>query len=480
MSELSRNRYGRRRFLKEAALGAAALAASPRVFGIGETRSGTAKPNVVYMFSDEHRWHSMSFTETPAVRTPHMAALSRQGVSFTNCISNYPVCSPHRAILMTGRWPYQQKMLNASPGMIDNGLPLSPDQMTIGKAFKDAGYATGYVGKWHLGGGRAEPFGFDMSLIWSKTNNHWDSVYHPKDGPPVRSTRYNATHMTDQALDFIEANKARPFFLMLSPNPPHAIFTDPPEDKRALYPDTNALPFRKNAPQEVRDRWWPAYQGYHAHVTAIDEELGRVMTKLDELDLADNTILVYSSDHGSMMGSHRMGNKRHPQEESIRTPFIVRWPETVPTGVTADVLFGSIDIMPSMCALAGLTVPDACQGLDFSPTMRGEEGPQPESQFIMHIDKDPRRGADRYACFFRGVKTDRYTYSIRAKGQYHEKGLWQLFDNKKDPYQLNNRIDDPELAGVRRQLHEMTAQWVKRADDPFVVPELPGDRGESG
>ncbi len=429
--------------------------------------ASSGRPNVIYAFSDEHRWQSMSFTEMPGVKTPNMDRLARQGCSFTHCISNYPVCTPHRAILLTGRWPYQQ-------GLIDNDIALNSGEMTIGKAFKAAGYATGYIGKWHLGGRRAEPFGFDLSLIWEGTNQHWKSTWFPASGPAVQEKAYNASVMTRQAIQFIEAHRGEPFFLMLSWNPPHTSFTDPPPEFQALYPDQGLLPFRPNVPA-VADRrrgggvsevpTWEVYRGYHAHISAIDAELGRLMQKLDELGLADNTVLVYSSDHGSMQGSHGVGGKRQPYEESIRVPFIVRWPGVIPEGIHPDELFGTIDVMPSLCSLAGIPVPPTCEGINLSPIMRGQPGPTPASQFMMHVSKGNASGGDGHpAPLFRGVTTGRYTYAVQPDGP------WCLFDNAQDPYQAHNLIDDPGLAGVRGELRGMLAEWLKKAKDPFVLP----------
>jgi len=233
----------------------------------GSPTDASRRPNVIYAFSDEHRWQSMSFTEMPQVKTPNMAALAGQGINFTNCISNYPVCSPHRAMLMTGRWPCQQHV-------VDNNIQLESKTMTIGKAFRSAGYATGYIGKWHLGGVRAEPYGFDTSLIWTGEGQHWNhGEYHPAEGPAVQPKGYNATLMTDQAVDFITAHKSTPFFLMLSWHPPHSNFLDAPEEIKALYPE-GSLPWRPNVPEEVRvvrdakdttkQNSWPYYCGYHA------------------------------------------------------------------------------------------------------------------------------------------------------------------------------------------------------------------------
>lgn len=429
------------------------------------------RPNVIFAFSDEHRYQSTSFTEMPELKTPHLAELAAQGVTFTHCISNYPVCSPYRAMVLTGRWPFEE-------GVTDNDLPLSSDSVTLGKVFQQAGYRTGYIGKWHLGGLRAEPFGFDESLIWTETNTHWDaSRYHPKEGEPVKPKGYNATLMTDQAIAFIEeqARGTAPFLLALSWNPPHSSFIDASDAYKALYPE-GSLSYRPNvdlsraaAPGANARIWdqnsWPYYQGYHAHVSAIDAELGRLMATLETLGIARDTIVVYSSDHGSMLGSHGEGGKRQPYDESIRVPFLVRAPGRVPAGAKVSELFGAIDIMPTLCGLAELPVPKVCAGQDFSEAARGGRGPSTESQFIMHISKKNASGGENHpAPLFRGVRTKRYTYAAQPDK------AWCLFDNEADPYQMKNLIGDASHAEVRRGLEAMTRAWLDKARDPFVLP----------
>ncbi|MCF6285274.1 MAG: sulfatase-like hydrolase/transferase, partial [Candidatus Hydrogenedentes bacterium] len=239
-----------------------------------------ASPNIVFVFADEHRYQSMGHTEMPAMQTPTMDRMAKEGFSFSQCVSNYPVCSPYRAIVLTGRWPYQN-------GVTDNGIALSPKLPTVGKAFQAAGYRTGYFGKWHLGGKDAKPFGFDTSLIWGGTNTHYDkSQYYPDGGKAVQPKGYNATLMTDQALEFIQESKEKPFFLMLSLNPPHSNFTDAPPEKLALYPE-GSLPYRPNyrnpkaEPGSIFSKnGYPHYEGYHAHISAVDDELNRILTTL--------------------------------------------------------------------------------------------------------------------------------------------------------------------------------------------------------
>ncbi len=423
------------------------------------------RPNIVFVFADEHRYQSMGHTEMPAVKTPTMDRMAAEGFPFSQCVSNYPVCSPYRAIVMTGRWPWQT-------GIIDNSIPLSPESATIGKAFQAAGYRTGYIGKWHLGGTRAEAFGFDTSLIWEHTTNHFDAAeYHPADGEPVKPTGYNATRMTDQALDFIGENKSRPFFLMLSLDPPHSKFTDAPPEKLALYPE-GSLPFRPNFQPPVANgdgiftsNGSPHYEGYHAHISAVDDELKRILDRFDSEGLSKDTIVVYSSDHGSMHGSHGVGSKRQPFEESVRVPLIIFGPGRVPAGVASPALFGAIDMAPTLCGLASIEPPEGCMGEDYSGVLRGEDAPDRDAQFIMHIAKQNASGGEEHpAPIFRGVRTERYTYAVGPETPMY------LFDNVADPYQMNNLIADPDYGALRQELRGRLARWLKRAEDPFVLP----------
>jgi arylsulfatase A-like enzyme len=423
------------------------------------------RPNVLFVFSDEHRYQSMGHTEMPAMKTPTMDRMAAGGFSFTQCVSNYPVCSPYRAMVLSGKWPLQT-------GIIDNNIPLSPQGGTIGKAFQAAGYRTGYIGKWHLGGTRAEPFGFDTSLVWEGTNTHYDKAeFYPANGHPVKPEGYNATRMTDQALRFIAENKAHPFFLMLSLNPPHSDFTDAPPEKRALYPE-GSLPYRPNyggasAPEGTifAQNGWPYYEGYHAHISAVDDELRRILDALDHEDIARDTIVVYSSDHGSMQGSHGVGSKRQPYEESLRVPLIIYGPGRVPVGLSSPALIGAIDMAPTLCGLAGITPPAGRMGEDYSGIVQGKDAPAPDAQFIMHIAKDNASGGGEHpAPIFRGVRTSRYTYAVGPDAPMY------LFDNTADPYQLNNLITDPAYAALREELRARLARWLKRAEDPFILP----------
>jgi arylsulfatase A-like enzyme len=436
-------------------LGTAALAAA---------QAQSRKPNLLYVFSDEHRAASMPREPFNEAHTPNLEAFARQGVTFQNCISNYPVCSPYRAMLLTGRWPHQT-------GIVDNALQLRPDEVSIGETFRRAGYRTGYIGKWHLSpgdeGGRFIPKGparqgFEDWRVWANTNQHYDRsfTFHPDTGERIQPKGYNCTLMTDEALDFIEHHRAEPWMLMVSWNPPHPNFLDAPPDQKERYrPD--ALQFRPNV-ERIRPALRNQLQGYYGHISAVDAEFGRLLRKLDDTQQADNTIVVYTSDHGDMMGSHGFGGKRLPWEESCRVPFIVRYPGVTPPDKTSPGLLSTIDLYPSLCGIAGIAPPSHCMGRDLSAAMRGRTARFPESSFLMHIRKENASGGvDNPAPLFRGVRTDRHTYAVA------EDGRWLLYDNRADPFQTHNLIDDPATAKLRRDLDGLTLDWLKAAGDPF-------------
>ena len=463
--------FNRREFLKAAGAAGAALSFVPRKLFGGEISGPVKHPNIVYLFSDEHRYQSMSFTGMPLLRTPNMAMMAQQGTSFEYAVSNNPVCVPHRCMLLSGQWPHQT-------GAIENQGGLAPWDQTLGHVFHNAGYVTGYTGKWHAGtyAGQA---GFDWHMLWENTDQHWDSEWTDLHGTgkTEKCKTYQPVKMTDQALDFLTANAGgnKPFFLMVSWNPPHAVFTDAPDDKKALYPDDTALPWRANAEEKSKTKWWNDYQGYHAHITAIDEQIGRIYAQLEKLGLLDNTIVIYSADHGSMMNSHGMGNKRHAEDESCRVPFLVTG-SGIPRGQTRKELFGSVDIFPTLCTLAGITIPDSSAGQDFSANIYNRPGfCDPESQLLMHVaNAKPSKksgktltpesveSSNSAAPFFRGVRGKRYTYTVGCHGES------QLWDNLTDPLQQKNLISAPAYEEVRKRMRGELDAWLAKAEYPFL------------
>lgn len=429
-------------------------------------------PNVVLFVSDTHRWGAMSFTQTPQIATPNMERLKEQGVSLDRHYVNLPICTPFRAILLTGRWPYQQGLM-ANHMALAERLDLPEGQETRGTlawAFKDAGYATGLFGKWHLGGRDARPFGFDRSIVWQGTNNHRASRYSIDGGENVAWTGpSNSAATTEQALAWIGETAARgqPFFAIISVNPPHGPFHDALEAKKALYPDEAALPFHPL--DAIRD--FEQHRDYHALISGMDDDLGLAMTRLDELGLADGTILAYTSDHGGMTGIDGVayGQKRHPNDESARIPFLIRWPGRLPADLDIGAPTSTIDVFPTLVSLAGLddgqlgasaAYVESLPGTDLSGLLRNEpDAPQPDSVFLAHPSNMNNRGS-RHELIWRAVVTADFTYAVTEAGEHR---LWA----NEPGYQAKNLLEDPAHQETRRRLWKRLDGWMNEAERPY-------------
>lgn len=463
----------RREFVRTLATTAAAATAA---------QAQSQHPNILFIFSDQHRACSLPGQPFNDAEAPHFAQMATDGVSFANCISNYPVCSPYRGILMSGKWPYES-------GVIDNAFPLKEEDISLGDTFKSAGYRTGYVGKWHLDargteGKSIKPVGsarhgFDEWRAWYNTNPHYDKsfTYHRFSGQREQPKGYNATLMADDAIGFIRRRDDNPWMLVLSWNPPHSPFHDAPANLLKKYKD-GSLQLRPNTTERIGNRVHSDQRGvredlagYNAHIEAIDIEMGRILRALDETGQARNTIVVYTSDHGEMMGAKGRMGKRLPHEESCNVPFIVRQPGTLPTGLRSDALLSAIDIYPTLCGLAGIDIPEHCRGQDLSPVIRGDSTDGPETSFLMHIEKDHSSGGRNHpAPIFRGIRTRRHTYAV---GQI---GRWMLYDNQEDPYQQHNLAEDPTRASLMSDLDGELQRYLREAQDKFPLEALRAKR----
>jgi arylsulfatase A-like enzyme len=444
------------------------------------------RPNVLFIFSDQHRACSMPGEPHNDAEAPNLARLMSEGTTFRNCISNYPVCSPYRGILLSGRWPCQT-------GIVDNAYPLKPDETSLGEAFKRAGYHSGYIGKWHLDARGTEGrglkpegearHGFDEWNAWYNTNPHFDNshTFDPMSGQRRQPKGYNATRMTDSAVEFIGRHRGAPWMLVVSWNPPHPPFLDAPPEQMKMY-QPGGLKLRPNTVEAVsrpvgggrNEAVRPNLQGYNAHITAIDAEMGRILKKLDETGQAENTILIYTSDHGEMMGSHNRMGKRLPHEESANVPFVARYPGGVPAKRASDLMISTIDIYPTLCGLAGIDVPGHCKGRNLAAAVRGETSGGPEHAFLMHIEKDHASGGRNHpAPIFRGIRTKRHTYAVG------ETGRWCLYDNHEDPYQEYNLAGDTKNNSLMSDLDGEILKYLEEAEDDFPYRTLRAARAIS-
>lgn len=429
-------------------------------------------PNILIVLADQLRACSVGYAGEEPVITPHLDRLARESAVFTAAVSPMPVCTPYRGALLTGRTPL-------SLGLVLNDIPLATTEVSLGHATRGAGYDTAYIGKWHLNGpdrpawvppGPARQ-GFDYWAAANFDHNYDRSVYFTGDSPEPRTwPGYDAESQTTLAIDYMKAHaREKPFCMVLSWGPPHHPYRTVARDYLELY-DPAAIPARPNCPDPPRDDLW----GYYAQTTFLDDQLARLVAALDELGIAEDTILVFTSDHGDMHGSHGVYKKQWPWDESIKVPFVMRYPRRVPAGSVFDFPLSAIDVMPTVLGLARLPVPGTVEGVDLSPFITGERIEAPEAVLLMNPCPfsigDPR-GPDQVPKYqgmrmeYRGVRTSRYTYARTIDRP------WLLYDNAEDPYQLRNLVDEPSHKALAREMESEMQALMSRIGDEFLPKE---------
>ena len=466
---MSRERIRRREFLQIGGIGAASVLFGGGLAGcsIGQTGPGNVvkrKPNVVFIFADQWRAQAAGYAGNGEVRTPNLDELAGQGVNFSNAVSCCPVCSPFRASLMTGRYPL-------SHGVFLNDVRLSNDAVSIARAFGGAGYKTGYIGKWHLDGNSRTSFiprerrqGFEFWKAFGCTHNYNNSYYYGDENVRLKWEGYDAIAQTREAQRYIrEHATGGPFVLFVSWGPPHAPYHTAPEKyKRMFKPEQ--LTVRPNVPKQLEPRARELLAGYYAHIAALDDCMGDIVGTLKELGIEEDTILVFTSDHGDMLQSHGQMKKQRPWDESIRVPFLVRWPAGLGSkGRRIEMPINAPDIMPTLLGLSGIAIPGTVEGADFSEMLKGGKPEQAEHAALICCPSPfgqwKRTDGGRE---YRGIRTSRYTYVRDLKGP------WLLYDNEKDPYQLDNLCDKPAYAGLRKKLDAVLSRKLKGINDEFL------------
>jgi len=427
----------RREFVKGAVAGVAAVTGLGRAAAFaGQTPDRS--PNIVYVFADQMRAQAMACMGNSQVLTPNLDHLASQGLLVTNAIACQPVCSPARAQLLTGRYGHVT-------GVIRNELRLRDDEVTIAEVFKAHGYTTGYIGKWHLAGTRRDPVdeenrrGWDFWAVRNCSHRYFRPAYWLNDATkPVRVEGWEPDVQTDLAIDYIQRNKERPFCLMVSFGPPHNPYKAPKRYTK-MY-EGRQLRSRPNVPGGEDAA---ALLPYHAMVTGLDECVGRIAEALTEAGIADDTILCFSSDHGDMLGSHGQHMKQRPWEECINVPFILRYPRAVTAGQRRDWIVASVDVMPTLLGLCGISAPKGVQGLDLSATFCGQSQRLREAAFLFNVNGGTGPGSD-----WRGIRTHEWIYA------YHAQGDWVMYDLKNDPYELHNLVSQPEYGERKAELRQ--------------------------
>ena len=455
--------------------------------------SRASRPNVIYVFADQMRAHVLGCYGNTIVPTPNLDAMADAGTVFDNAISTYPVCSPYRGMLLSGLHPMRN-------GVINNDTGLRDDIPTVASSFKEQGYETGYIGKWHIEWNR-NPFvpkdrrmGFDYWAVHNCTHQYMDNFYCTDTPEEIHFKGYDAVVQTDLAIGYIEQNKDTPFCLFMSWGPPHDPYNRVPDEYKERIP-IESITLRENVPErEIVDHLISLdtppdaiaaarakgraileddellkkeiLQGYYAHTAALDDCVGRLRDTLKTTGLSENTIFVFGSDHGDMVGSHRMGSKQNPLEESIRVPFVVEYPGTVPAGSRTDALLAPIDVMPTLLSLAGLDCPDV-DGKDVAVAAGGGASDQQDAVLLMKFLPGGNPYNQNAIIPWRGVRTKRHTYVTLM-----DHGPWLLFDNLNDPYQLNNLINQPEHAELQASLETRMRELMVEAGDLGNAEEI--------
>jgi len=426
------------------------------------------KPNVLFVLADQLRGCSVGYAGEEAVRTPNIDAFAESGTICTNAISMFPVCGPYRGSLITGRTP-------TTTGLVINDIPLKTNEVSIAHCFKAASYDTAYIGKWHLDGpNRPGPVppgprrqGFEYWMGANFEHNYNRSYYTDNDGLLQVWPGWDAEAQTTHTIDYLrKRDSENPFCLFLSWGPPHHPYRLVPQEYMDMY-DPDTIEGRPNCPDVPRDDLW----GYYAQTTFLDDQFQRLLDTINDIGIEDETIIVFTSDHGDMHGSHGVYKKQWPWSEALKVPFVVRYPNIVPQGAILDAPLSVIDIMPTLLGLAGVPIPDTVEGVDLSAVIQGEPAEVPESVLIMNpcpFSIGDKRGYDQYPDYqgmrleYRGIITTRYTY-VHTIDQ-----PWLLFDNINDPYQINNLIAAPAQAEIRARLDGLMRQHMVAINDEML------------
>lgn len=442
------------------------------------------KPNLLIVMSDQHSYDMLGCYGNTQVKTPNLDQFASEGVRFSHSFTNQPVCTPFRGMILSGMHPLKN-------GAFVNDVPLLPNETKLlGQVLKEEGYQTAYIGKWHLlGGDRKRPipegplrYGFDLV----QTNNcHVDyrpgkCFYWNEEGERSFFEQWEVYGQTRQALDYLDqVDPDKPFALIVSWHPPHDWGKFKGEDGKMHYryetidelmdiytrDSIQVRPGMESTPDLRR-----MYHGHMAMVSGVDRAFGMLMDKLDSMGVMDNTLTLFTADHGDMLESHQaIKPKQYPHDYSARIPMMIKYPEKIKEPYVSDLLVGALDIMPTVLSLLDIESEQNYDGQDLSSSILTKD-----EDAVAYIPIwNYRRGVTDNSSW-RGVVTKSYTFAMTnpEKDTLEEGGrLWQLsnvlFDRQQDPHQLNNLYDSPEKQQQQAKLEAMTMDWMKKYRDEF-------------
>jgi len=454
------------------------------------TQKVPQRPNIIFIMTDDHAAHAISAYGSKINRTPNIDRLARDGMRFTNCFVTNSICTPSRAAILTGKYSHM------------NGVPVfnrfDGSQPHLAKYLQAAGYQTAIVGKWHLG---SDPTGFDHWNILPGQGAYHDPILIEM-GQRKKHTGYATDIITDFSLEFIKnRSKDRPFFLMYHHKAPHRPWQ--PDEKHAqmfagvqvpepetfnddyatrsaaaaeatmridrdLQPsDYKLIPPDGLSDAELKKWKYQRYmRDYLACVASVDDNVGRLLDYLDGSGLAQNTIVIYTSDQGFFLGNHNWFDKRFMYEESLRMPFLIRWSNQIKPGTVNDGMILNVDFAPMLLDAAGLPVPADMQGRSFLPLLHNQKPKDWRTSMYYRYYHYPQhhRVQPHY-----GVRNHRYKLIY-----FNKLNQWELFDLRNDPHELKNLYSDPRYPSVMKKLKsEMYRLKKALKDENQFEDELP-------
>lgn len=432
------------------------------------SKSRPKRPNVIVFFTDQQRWDTTGVHGNPLELTPNFDRMAQQGTHLYNAFTCQPVCGPARACLQTGLYA-------TTVGVWRNGIPLPPDAKTLAHHFNEAGYHTGYIGKWHLAA--EEPVseekrgGYQYWLganALERTSDAYRTVVYDNDNQPVHLPGYRVDALTDAAIRYIDDHKENPFYLFISYLEPHF------QNHRDDYPAPDVYQHRYTGrwiPPDLAALGGSTHQhlgGYYGMVKRLDEALGRLLDALKSLDLVDDTIVLFTSDHGCHFKTRNSEYKRSCHESSIRIPTAITGPGFMAGGQLRE-LTSIVDLPPTLLDACGLPVPSEMQGRSILPLTKGDRDDWPDDLFVQISE----------AQVGRAVRTQRWKYGVTAPNRhggrdsgsdnYVEEYLYDLYA---DPYELRNLIGLESHQEVTRVLRERLLRRMVQVGEtrPDITP----------
>ena len=435
--------------------GAAAMIGMLGPFSAGRLFAREKRPNILFILTDDHRYDAFSCKGHPVVKTPNLDRIANEGADFTNTFVTTALCSPSRASFLTGQYAHRH-------GVVTNHTMWNDDNVTFMELIKKAGYDTAFIGKWHMPGDRLPRLrGVDEFITFTKEGGQ--GVYY--DCPLVingvetaRPGKYITNDLTDLALNFVTRKRENPFCLYLSHKAVHFGYR-PPQHMKTLYQGDLHLPPESDTWVTLTNNgiWVGAsfpmndlYRNYLRVVTSVDEQVGRLLARLDEMGELDNTVIIYAGDNGHLFGEHGLYDKRNAYEESMRIPFFIRYPKLIRQTGKREQMILNIDLAPTLLDIVGAEIPRSMQGRSFVPYLKSRQMEGRDAFLYEHFPVFPIPIPGITA-----VRTKDYKYVTYQKGTWKD----QLFHLKNDPRELKNIIDTDAgkaaLPGLKTRLEQL-------------------------